>query len=162
MRLTRLLAELERLQKEANTDPLQLHEPALRPPRQSAAAQQQQSAAAVGDVEHSCTDPNVVHSCRWTEHTERGGASRGSSSMQSITGKLEQWTTGSGEEPKETGSDAVGTGAEKEGGGGLGGALSGMRERLGLAGEKMSEAASGLHDKVSETFGDFKSKPFIR
>ena len=110
------------------------------------------------EVAHSCTDPTVRHSCRWTEaesDTEKGGDKTGGG-MESITGRLKQWTTtgSGGRSTEQSGESTTASGTA------MGAVFSGVKSTLGAAGEKMSEAASGIHEKVSETFGDFKSKTF--
>ena len=191
MRVSALLRELERLEKEANTDPLQVDDAVLRAKRQertlralqqTAAVQpsqpphtqpsqseqhelrsgQQQQSAAACPVQPFCTDPDVVRSCRWTEHekaTQGRAAGSSGSTAESSTGNVKQWTTASGNEASDTSSGWTG-GAE--GGTRVGGALSGVKDTLTAAGDKVSEAASGIQEKISETLGDFKSKAFSR
>ena len=206
--ITRLLRELERVEREASTDPLRMDEAAVSAQRQehtelwaqqhtTAAAQQpsqlqttqrsrteqrQQPDESTGPsghrpppatssaVKHSCTDPNVVHSCRWTElekeeekrardtQTRSARSSGGGGTVEAITDKVKQWTAGGGNEPSETSGQWT-----SGSGGGLGAALGGVKEAMGVAGEKVSEAASGIQEKVGERFGDFKSsRPFSR
>ena len=115
----------------------------------------QQPSAVSSEVQHSCSDPDVIHSCRRTE--QEAATERGSSAVEAVTGRLRQWTTACSEEPKETGSEMTGGGGASVGGG-----LSSVKDRLGVAGAAVSGAASGIQEKISETFGDFKSKAFSR
>ena len=183
--LTQLLRELERLQRDANTDPLHVDEAVLQLKRQesgqqwrqqpsqlqlptqptqtelgqTAAGRQQQlhTAAAAGEVKHSCDDPSVLHSCRWTEQEEAAakeqrGAGSGSSALESLTGKFKQWTRGgsSSEQKRSSREEAragsTGSAAEERG------ALTGVKESLSAAGEKLIHAASGMGEKTSETY----------
>ena len=164
------------------TQPIEPREAGIR----MAAQQQQQQPQTYGGAE-----PALVQSRRWTESEKEAerGSSKGSA-LESITGKLKQWTGAGGEERHTTtagadiGTDlgtassglaSAGAGEERAGTGAVGGAsegsgasagmgetLSGVKSTLGAAGHAVSEAASGIQEKVSETFGDFKSKTFSR
>ena len=187
IRLPQLLSELERVEAEAHRDPLQVDEAAMRATRPQLAPTWTQQPAQPSDsmratqpagettraVQQHQVDPKAAHSLRWTESESEKGAGGSSSTVSAITGKLKRWTGAGGEEHSSTA--AGGSGVEAGVGGGplgagpgegstasaaVGEALSGVKSTLGAAGHKMSEAAIEIQEKVSETFGDFKSKPF--